>query len=38
MIIKDVSLEEYMIVITILIPIIITSYFIIKYGLISKKN
>lgn len=38
MIIKDVSLEEYMIVITILIPIIITSYFIIKYGLISKKK
>ena len=38
MIIKHVSLEEYMIVITILIPIIITSYFVIKYGLISKKK
>lgn len=38
MIIKHVSLEEYMIVITIFIPIIITSYFIIKYGLIGKKK
>ena len=38
MIIKYVSLEEYMIVITMFIPLVILSYFIVRFGIVKDKK